>query len=85
MWTRQSLRVYSSRVGDMSSALSEQSCVHEGASYDEVFPSGQDDLDTSSDKRNPSTTSPSTRDEDLDTDGLKSDSNDGQGGAKPPT
>ena len=69
----------------MSSALSEHLCVREGAGYDEVFLSGQDDPGTSSDKRNPLATSPSIRDEDLDMDGLESDSNDGQGGAKPPT
>jgi len=39
-----------SRVGDMSSASSEQSCVREGAGYDEVFPTGQDDPGTSSDE-----------------------------------
>ena len=69
----------------MSSALSEHLCVREGAGYDEVFLSGQDDPGTSSDERNLLATSPSTRDEDLDMDGLESDSNDGQGGAKPPT
>ena len=69
----------------MSSALSEHLCVREGAGYDEVFLLGQDDPGTLSDERNPLATSPSTRDEDLDMDGLESDSNDGQGGAKPPT
>ena len=69
----------------MSSALSEHLCVRKGAGYDEVFLLGQDDPGTSSDERNPLATSPSTRDEDLDMDGLESDSNDGQGGAKPPT
>ena len=49
----------------------------------EVFPSSQDDPNTSSDERNLSATSPSTRDEDLDTDGSKSDSNDDQVGAEP--
>ena len=69
----------------MSSALSEHLCVREGVGYDEVFPSSQVDPGTSSDERNLLATSPSTRDEDLDMDGLESDSNDGQGGAKPPT
>ena len=60
-----------------SEALSEQSCVHEGASYDEVFLLGQDDPDTSYDERVPSTNSPSMKeDEDLDVDGLEDDSND---------
>ena len=69
----------------MSSASSEQSCVRKEAGYDEVFPLSQDDLSTLSDERNPSATLPSSRDEDLDTDGLASDSNDGHVGAKPPT
>ena len=69
----------------MSSASSEQSCVREGAGYDEVFPLGQDDPDTSSDERNPSTTSPLTRDEDLEWDvgGSESDFNDGLDDAEP--
>ena len=59
----------------MFSASSEQSCVCEGASYDEVFPSSLDDLDTLSDEREPSTTSPSTGDEDMDVDGSEGDLN----------
>ena len=55
------------------------------AGYDEVFPSGQNDLGTSSEERNSLATSPSTRDEDLDTDRSGSDSIDGLVGAKPPT
>ena len=35
----------------MSSASSEQSCVHKGAGYDKVYPLGQDDLGTSSEER----------------------------------
>ena len=50
-------------------------CLHEGASYDEVFPSGLDDPGTLSDEKEPSTTSPSTRDEDMDVDGSEGDSN----------
>ena len=69
----------------MSSTSSNQSCVHEGAGYDEVFPSGQNDPGTSSEERNPSATSPSTRGEDLDTNRSKGDSIDGLIGAKPPT
>ena len=69
----------------MSSASSEESCVCKGAGYDEVFPPGQDDPGTSSDKRNLFATLPSTKDEDLDTDGSESKSNDGQVGADPPT
>ena len=52
----------------MSSVSSNQSCVCEGAGYDEVFRLGQNDLSTSSEERNSSATSPSTKDEDLDTD-----------------
>ena len=69
----------------MSSASSEQSCVREGPTYDKVFPSGQNDPGTLSDERNPSATSPSTGDKDLDTDRSESDSTDGLVGAKPPT
>ena len=69
----------------MSSALSNQSFVDEGVGYDEVFSLGQSDLGTSSEKRNPSTTSSSTRDEDLDTDRLEGDFTKGVVGAKPPT
>ena len=69
-----------------SEASSEQSCVHEGAGYDEVFLLGQDDPDTSYDERVPSTNSPSMKeDEDLDVDGLEDDSNDDDlDSAKPP-
>ena len=68
----------------MSSASSNQSCVYDRASYDEVFPSGQNDPGTVSDERNPSATLPSTRDEDLDTDRSKDDSTDGLVGVEPP-
>ena len=67
----------------MSSASCNQSFVREGAGYDEVFPSGQNDSNTSSEERNPSATSPSTRDEDLDMD--RSEGIDGLIGAEPPT
>ena len=60
-----------------SEGSSDQSCVHKGAGYDEVFLSSQDDLDTSYDERVLSTNSPSTEeDEDLDMDESKSDSDD---------
>ena len=68
----------------MSNASSNQSCVCEGADYDEVFPSGQNDLGTSSEERNQSATSPSTWDEGLDTDRLKGDFADGLDDAEPP-
>ena len=71
----------------MSSASSEQSCVQEGANYDEVYPLGQDDLNTSSDERVPSANSPSTKeDDDLDVDRSESDSNEDEdiGNDEPP-
>ena len=58
-----------------SEASSEQSCVREGAGYDEVYPSGQDDPNTSYDERVLSANSPSAEeDEDSDVDGLESGS-----------
>ena len=66
-------------------ASSEQSCVRDRAGYDEVFPLGQRDPGTSNDERFLSANSPSIEeDEELDMDGLKSDSNDGLAGAEPP-
>ena len=69
----------------MSNASSNQSCVREGAGYDEVFPSGQNDPSTSSEERNSSTTSHSTRDEGLDLNRSKGDSTDGLVGVEPAT
>ena len=69
----------------MSSASSNQSSVREGAGYDEVFLSGQHDPGTSSEERNPLAISPSTRDEDLDTDRSEGDSTEGIVGVEPPT
>jgi len=69
----------------MSSASSNQLCVCEGAGYNEVFPLGQNDHGTSNEERNSSATSPSTRDEDLDTDRSEGDSTDGPVGVEPPT
>ena len=48
----------------MSSTSSNQSFVRDGVGYDEVFLSGQKDLDTSREERNLSASSPS---EDLET------------------
>jgi len=59
----------------MSSALSEQSCVREEESYDEVYLLSQDNPDTSSEERVPSANSPSMEDDDLDRDESESDSN----------
>ena len=67
----------------MSSALSEQSCAREGASYDEVYLLGQDNPGTSSEERVPSANSPSTEDDDLDEGGLESDLNEDIGNDMP--
>nr|POF20865.1 hypothetical protein CFP56_42732 [Quercus suber] len=71
----------------MSSASSEQTCVHEGVGYDEVYLLAQDDPDTSSDEQVPSANSPSTEeDDDLDVDRSESDSNEDEdiGNDEPP-
>jgi len=68
----------------MSSALSEQLCVRERVGYDEVYLLGQDDPGTSSDERVSSANSTSTEDDDLDIDGLESDSNEGIRNDEPP-
>ena len=78
--------VYPSRVGDR--CLVRQVTNHVFArrrGYDEVFLSSQNDLGTSSEERNPSATTPSTKDEDLDTDGSEATSTDGLVGAEPST
>ena len=69
----------------MSSVSSNQLCVYEEAGYDEVFPLGHNNPGTSSEERNLSVTSPSTRDEDLDMDRSEGDSTNGLVGAEPPT
>ena len=54
--------------------IHEQSCVCEEAGYDEVYPSGQDDLGTSYDEKVSSANSPSIEEnEDLDMDGSEGD------------
>ena len=66
-----------------SEASSEQSCVCEGAGYNEVYLSGQDDPGTSYFERVPSTNSPSKEeDEDLNVDKSKSDTNGNSDGEK---
>ena len=67
----------------MFRASSNQLCVRDGAGYNEVFPPGQKDPDTSSEESNLSATSPS-RDEDLETVRSEGNSSDGLDGAKPP-
>ena len=49
----------------MSSASSHQSFVHDGAGYEEVYPSGHEDHDSQSEERSPSDSSPSSRNEGL--------------------
>ena len=69
-----------------SEASSDRSCVCDGAGYDEVYLSGQDNPGTSHDERVLSTNSPSTEeDEDLDVEGLEGDSNDEDIGSAEPT
>ena len=68
----------------MSSASSNQSCVRKGVGYDEVFSSGQDGPGTLSEERNPFATSPSSKDEGLDTDRSEGDSADGLDDTEPP-
>ena len=59
-----------------SEASSKQLCVCKEAGYDEVYPSCQDDLDSSYSKKVLSTNSPSKEeDEDSDMDRSKSDTN----------
>ena len=68
----------------MSSASSEQSCIHKGAGYDEVFLSVLNDPGTSSTERESLATSPSTGDEDMDVEGSEGDSNDDVDNGEPP-
>ena len=68
-------------------ASSEQSCVRNGVSYDEVYLSSQNDPGTSSDERVPSSNSPSTEEDgDVDIDGSRDDSSaQSMANAEPPT
>ena len=61
----------------MSSASSDQSFVHDGAGYEEVYPSGYKDPDDLS-KRSPSASSPSSRNEDMEVAEPKEGSDDGE-------
>ena len=64
--------------------MSNQSFVHDGAGYDEMFSSGQKDPDISSEERSPSATSPSSRDEGLEMDRPEDVSSDDLVDAEPP-
>ena len=57
----------------MSSASSNHSFVHDGAGYNEVYPSGHKDHDSPSEERSSSASSPSLRDEGLEKGGLEDD------------
>ena len=57
----------------MSNASSKHSFVCDRASYDEVYSSGHKDLDSLSEERSLSASSPSSRDEGLETEGPEDD------------
>ena len=66
----------------MFSASSNQSCVRDGASYNEMYPSGHKDSEVLSEERSPSASS--SRDDDLEMEGLEGGSSDGLIGDDPP-
>ena len=68
----------------MSSASSNQSFVRNGVGYDEVYPSGHKDPDSPSEDRSPSASSPSSRDEGLETERPEDGSSEGLDDAEPP-
>ena len=57
----------------ISSALSNQSFVHDGVTYDEAYPLGHKDPDSLSEDRSLSASSPSSRDEGLEMGRLEDD------------
>ena len=65
----------------MSSASSNQSFVRDGASYEELYPSGYKDPDELS-ERTPSATSPSSKNEDMELAEPEEGSDDGDKGIK---
>ena len=67
----------------MSSASSNQSFVHDGVDYDEVYPSGHKGPDSLSEERSPSANSPSSRVEGLETERLEDDSSEELDDAEP--
>ena len=66
----------------MSSASSNQSCVCDGAGYDEMYSLGHKDTDVSSEERSPSASS--LRDDDLEIEKPEGGSGDGLIGDEPP-
>ena len=57
----------------MSNAMSKHSFICDRVSYDEVYSSGHNDFDSPSEERSPSASSPSSRDESLETEGPEDD------------
>nr|POE64808.1 hypothetical protein CFP56_74985 [Quercus suber] len=68
----------------MSSALSNQSFVHDKAGYDEVYLLGHKDPDNPNEERSSSASSPSSRDEGLETERPEDDYSEGHDDAEPP-
>ena len=68
----------------MSSASSNQLFVRDEAGYDEVYPLGHKDPDSQSEERSPSASSPSSRNEDLETERPEDDSSEGLDDTEPP-
>ena len=62
----------------MSSASSNQSFVHDGAGYEEVYPSGYRDPDDLSEERSPSASSTSSKNEDMEVVELEEGSDDSE-------
>ena len=62
----------------MSSALSNQSVVRDGADYEEVYPSGHKDQKSLSEERSSFASSPSSTNEDMEMADLKEGSGDGE-------
>ena len=60
----------------MSSASSNQSVVHDGANYEEVFPSNHKEQESTSEDKSPSTSSSSSTNEDSEMAVLEEDSDD---------
>ena len=62
----------------MSSASTNQSFVHDGAGYEEVYSSSYRDQDNLSEERSPSASSPSLKNEDMEVAEPKEGSDDGE-------
>ena len=62
----------------MSSASSNQSVVHDGTNYEEVYPSGHKDQESPGEERSPSASSSSSTNEDMEMAELEDISDDGE-------